>query len=283
MTLQINMFCFVHIEKAAGTTFHTILLNNFASYTVVTPWSYWSNDDKNIFLEEEVLALRKIMKFSKGFGGHSVRSYLRYENILEQPIQYITFLREPISRYLSHYNYQKNVMKIDITFEDYLNESRFSNFMTKRIGGCYDIRQAKKNLIKQFSFVGLVEHFDESLLLLNDIVFGGSLDVLYEKKNVAKNDDKIISIDTYTEQIKSNNCLDIDLYEFAKTSLYPQFVKQYTGHLQEDLVAFSDFRASRCVKRSFGHRILSRVYDGIFQNLERKVHRQYHDSTHDYR
>lgn len=92
------MFCFVHIGKAAGTTLHTIFLNN-----------YWSSDD-------------------------------------------------------------------------FLVEENFSNFMTKRLAGTYDLEKAKERLNTSFSFVGLTELFEQPLLIMKYRLFDEDFDLIYQKK-----------------------------------------------------------------------------------------------------
>ena len=106
------MFCFIHIERAGGTTLHYIFRNNFLRYLTLTPWSYWANKGENVFSKHEAKWLFRLLPFTPGFGGHTTRCYLDYEEVVGA-LNYITFLRDPIRRYKSHYNYQRKVMNIN--------------------------------------------------------------------------------------------------------------------------------------------------------------------------
>lgn len=270
------MFCFVHIEKAAGTTLHTIFLNNYWSYVQITPRVYWTNEEHNAFLKEEAFRLSKILKISKGFGGHTVRSYLDYESALERDVKYITFLRNPITRYISHYNYQRNIMGIDRSLDEFLAEEKFSNFMTKRLAGSYDLKKAKERLSNSFSFVGITELFDESLLIMKYRLFDEKFNLNYKKRNVAKpcQSDKLSK--EYIERIQQNNLLDLELYEHAKEIFENRYKKEYPRDLSIDLEEFKKNKRKSISKNRITHRILSRGYDLIFNTIESKIHYKYH-------
>ncbi|MCI5131154.1 MAG: hypothetical protein D3904_06430 [Candidatus Electrothrix sp. EH2] len=270
------MFCFIHIEKAAGTTLHTIFLNNYWSYVQIQPRLYWTNREENALLPEEICSLKKILKFSQGFGGHTVRSYLGYEKILERKIDYITFLREPVKIYISHYNYQKNVMKVDWSVDNFLAEESFSNFMTKRIAGGYDLKKAKEILTKHFSFVGLTEFFDQSLLIMKYRLFSEDFDMFYQKRNVARSYYSENFSKERIQQIKKNNRLDIELYAYVKDILYKRYLDEYPGNLFKDIEDFKKSKAEYSYKKNIIHRFLSRGYDILFHYLQGNIHRKYH-------
>ncbi len=131
----------------------------------VTPWYRGSaNDEYNYFTKNEARYFFKILPFTKGFGGNSVKSWLNYEQVLNCKIDYITFLRNPIERYISHHNQYKNEKKTYWDIKQYLRQREFDNLMTKRIAGSADLNKAKKILLEDFTFVGLTERFDESLI-----------------------------------------------------------------------------------------------------------------------
>ncbi len=270
------MFCFVHIEKAAGTTLHTIFLNNYWSYVHVTPRVYWTNKEKNALLAEEVLRLGKILKFSQGFGGHTVRNYLGYESVLGRKVKYITFLRDPVKRYISHYNYQKNIMGIDWSLDDFLAEEKFSNFMTKRITGSYDLERAKKQLTTSFSFVGLTEYFDQSLLIMKYRLFDECFGLSYQKRNVARPYQPESLSEKHIQHVKQNNQLDLELYEHAKDIFENRYRKEYPGNLCKDLEELEKKKRKHSSTKKNIHRLLSYGYDLVFHAIEKKVHRQYH-------
>jgi hypothetical protein len=75
----------------------------------MTPWYLRANARGNELSFEEVLMLFRLLPHTRGFGGHTTRSYLGYERAAGRPIRYVTFVRDPVKRYLSHFNHQRSV------------------------------------------------------------------------------------------------------------------------------------------------------------------------------
>ncbi len=217
------MLCFIHIERAGGTTLHKVLINNYyLKYLVLTPWYYWTDEDQNTLKKEELHQLLTYLPTVEAFGGHNVRSYHDYQAVCPT-IEYITFLRDPVKRYISHYQYQVNVMKKKWTIESFLDNSRFDNFMTKRIIGSYDVEKAKKHLQQDYAFVGLTDQFEESLLLMKQKLNVPSFNIYYERRNAARDNrlkDTIINDETIIAEIKARNNLDQKLYDYVKQTLF---------------------------------------------------------------
>jgi len=236
------MFCFIHIEKAAGSTLHNLLKYNYPNYVSLYPWYYWSNDSEAIVSAKELKILEKFFPFKSSFGGHTLRAYLGYEEVLKKQISYFTFFREPISRYLSYYYYQNDKMGFERTIEEYLNETRFNNFMTVRIAGDSDLDKAKQIVSEKIKFIGLTEEFNKSLLLLNQKIFNNKFDMRYEKRNIS-NRSIVISIGDLTmdqqEKVIGNNQKDIELYSFAK-ELFLEQINNYNGDLLHDEKMFNE-------------------------------------------
>ena len=215
------MICFIHIEKTAGTTIDHIFINNFSFYYSLKSYCYWTNQKGSFFKEKEFRSLIKLFPFINGIGGHSIRNWLEYEKSSTN-LNYITFLREPISRYLSHYRYQKHIMNIPWNIHTFLNENRFDNYMTFRLSEKGDLNEAKVNLMK-FDFVGLQEEFDTSLILMQYYLKDLNLSINYESKNVSntKNDNVVSFLDNdyIKKKIIEKNLKDIQLYNFAKEQI----------------------------------------------------------------
>ncbi len=249
-----SFLCFIHIERAGGTTLHHILRNNFPSFLTLPP-SLWTNEPDATFTSEELHTFLRLLPFTRGIGGHTTRVSAGYETAASAPIAYFTYLRPPLERYVSHFRYQVARMDIPWSFEAFLAEPRFANFMTTRIAGRPDIELAKRLLRERFAFVGLTDRFDESLLLMRRALGLADFDIRYERQNAAPasgpaasgaeplDDPAILS------QVKEQNKLDLALYEFARTTLYPEYIRQYGSALSGDLERFRaenrGFRFSR--------------------------------------
>ncbi len=235
------IFCFVHIEKAAGMTLHALLRNNFPfSYVTVTPWYLWSNEAGAELTAEEVRGLARALPNLRGFGGHTTRSYCGYADALGRPVRYFTFLREPIARYVSHYRHQVHAMKKGWTLDTFLNERRFDDYMTVRLAGRPDVEQAKRQLRKAFCCVGLMERFDESLLLLRGALGYPKMDLRYQRENESRapgGASESLEDASVQERLRRANRLDLELYRFARDELYPAQVAAYGAGLSADLSA----------------------------------------------
>ena len=83
---------FLHIPKTAGTTFHTFLASRFAE-DEVCPAHTW----------HDLVALS-----AEQIGGYSFiwgHFYAYLHRHVPQPLRYVTFLRDPVERALSHYGH----------------------------------------------------------------------------------------------------------------------------------------------------------------------------------
>lgn len=231
-----TILAFVHIEKAAGTTFNSILQRNFlARHCDVVPMH---KNDNRIFSSKSLKTLIKINPFLKSISGHSVSPYSNFTDT-NINIKYLTFFREPISRYISQYQYSVVHRGSRWTFQDFLDKEYASNFQTKKIAGTADFLQAKSILENIFFFVGITEKFNESLLLLKEMLKPLDFDVRFESKNVSKNTKIQNSIaqgfDKYRKQIETRNIVDIQLYDYVINTLYP---KQLSRH--QEVITHAD-------------------------------------------
>ncbi|SDN60223.1 Sulfotransferase family protein [Paenibacillus sp. yr247] len=151
--------------------------------------------------------------------GHMYFGMHRY---LSKPYTYMTMLREPIDRVISHYYYflGKNHFKTDTSFEEFITKPKFFNFQTRYLSGgnIPDLQLAKENIHNHFSIVGITEMFDESLFLMKK-QFGWE-HINYAKKNVtASRPAKEQISKVFIDLIVKHNEIDIELYHYAKNLL----------------------------------------------------------------
>jgi len=236
-----DKICFIHIEKAGGSTLHNWFKYYMPNYLSLDPYYTWTNEKDSEFSNRELEILKMFHPMISGFGGHRLRSYLCYEDLFNQNLKYITFLRNPIARYLSHFQHQNEMMKNERSLNEFLNERRFNNFMCVKICGKQDGVLAFKQLKKMFSFVGFVEDFNKSLLLLCNEFSNHSIQPYYEKKNEGNRNMKI-NFDKLDEnfqfKIEQNNREDIILYKLAKDYFSNIYDINYKGNINEDLKIF---------------------------------------------
>ena len=222
-----DIICFVHIEKAAGTTLkHIFRRIFFLRHLTVRPYfkpqNYKYIPYSAVFSTKDLQLILKFNPFIKVISGHALKPFVDLENSGKK-IKYITILRNPIDRYLSHYEFSIRVVKRNWTFEDYMNIEEHKNFQTRKIAGKEDLKIAKEILEKKLFAVGVAEQFDEFLALLS-IKFNFEKDIWkYEIKNKGKNKNLIAELRSkYFDKIASKNQLDIQLYDYVVKTILPK-------------------------------------------------------------
>ncbi len=267
--------CFVHIERAGGTTMHSMFQNSSPTYVSLKTWCN-RQDKRNILSPKKLEFMLQVLPFTSGIGGHSTRYNLDYLDVVSsgRELFFLTFLREPVARYMSHYNYQKLIMGIDWDLKNFLADKHFSNFQTKRIAGEENLEKAIEILTKGFSFVGLTGRFDESLVLLKRYLLG--LDIRYEKRNELRQNIDVMKYNDLSEverqKIEHANELDMKLYDHVKNVIYNDSVTEYGIELDEDVRKFK--RSNEKYKYPRGRHIILMGYKALFRYLiEPAMHR----------
>ena len=258
---------FLHIPKAAGSTLTAIIQRQYRSEEMIKSYELMfaaATHEKLSSLESarfrytyvktmapEKLAQVKVLMGHEGFGFH---------NLFSSPTKYITMLREPVERVISHYYYvlshPKNrlydpVHSQNMDLADFVHSGlsvEVDNSQTKYLAGLETpylaygeygdelLAQAQKNLQQYFAVVGLTERFDASLLLLKRQL--GWQMPFYTRVNVSRNRPPKKQISpSIVEQIKEYNRLDLELYQFAKR-LFEEQVQQQGPHFARELKLF---------------------------------------------
>lgn len=218
---------FLHLPKNGGTTFHAILNRMYPkenTFTIVRAVPPHNNlpDFKNMEPNE-----RKKIKLLKGHAPFGLHEYM------DSNTKYITFLRKPEDRIVSLYYYvlgkPKNRLYNTIKnmslyeFVSQVKSSDVNNCQVKWISGIDDteemmLEKALENIENHFSFVGLTEKFDLSLLLIKK-KYNWPLPY-YKVKNKTLGRPSIMEIDAKTkETINEFNASDNKLYQIIEERL----------------------------------------------------------------
>lgn len=211
----------VHIPKTAGSSLSSIL------YSMYKPEEIYSVSNPKINVTES------ITENTKCFLGHNL--YGQHQEW--GPCIYITMLRDPIDRVISHYYYVKHFVNdssfVNKSLDEFVELDRFSNMQTRFItGGNLDLKQAINNL-ENFEFYGITEKFAESLFLLK--MKFGLKEIKYLKKNVNSERPNIKNVSSrIIEKIRNKNEVDINLYQWAKGE-FESKIKSLDESLKSDL------------------------------------------------
>jgi len=230
---------YIHIPKTAGTTVKEIITKNYISTDIA--WIYHPTPIK----AKESFLLEKDKNYSIIMGHFD---YGLHENLKNQ-YKYYTILRNPIDRVISHYAFvlnQKNhylhniVHKNKMSLNDFVSAkltTELNNGQVRMLVGAggyhknkfskYDIpygqcdfwmlEEAKKNIKNNFSFIGIQEKFEQSLVIMSKKMVLNK-NIPYIKVNQNRNKRKLLrgQVDKNTiETITKYNELDIELYNFV--------------------------------------------------------------------
>jgi Galactose-3-O-sulfotransferase len=232
------MYAFIHIPKAGGSTLSTILRRSFLSrhcdlklrdgfyYPVLTAaalrrahWIYWRLES---------------------IAGHYVAPHVDLESYWPD-VRYYTFLRDPVRRCISEYQRAIDRLKSRMPFDQWIADPLTRNRITKHLAGCEDAERAIDVLESRVGMVGLVERFDESLLLLRHWMDDPRLDIRYRAKNVARRNvikKQLLGDPRAMQRLADANQLDLRVYRHVVEQIYPRQVARYGPRLAEDVAHF---------------------------------------------
>jgi hypothetical protein len=233
------LLAFVHIPKTAGGSVTSMLTAAYSKEGIGKTGNYVRNPEKTA------------KKISKGVGkdrrisaGHTPYGALRQE--LPPDTRYMTFLREPVDRVLSHYyrhihirdprraakgghqsgtGWRAKAGSIEEALVD-MRLPQISNLATRFLSGAPSppmtgdlpasaLDDAKESL-RGFAFVGIQERFEESLVLLQRML--GLRGIPYRDRHVSSGDARPTVDEIPDEQralIEEYNALDAELYRFG--------------------------------------------------------------------
>lgn len=222
---------FLHIPRTGGTTVDAIFFNNIPQSEIIRVYKDNEYHEHSFHNSDELTKIRYIT-------GHLLLQNYNPLKIYDTEVNVFTFLRNPLDRLISEYTFYKtwpknHLYKIinegNISFLDYLISKekilkyRGKNFMTRCISGKSFISgkhpyaalgSAKRQLEKSFFFFGILEFFNESILLLSDIIklkniFFKQHNKLVQgvKKEISENE-KAVALEL--------NRADCELYSFAR-------------------------------------------------------------------
>ncbi len=243
-------FCFLHIPKTGGVTFHNILIDQYSGEKRM---SLVSKEQSKVFFDlpaEE----KKDYKLVKG------HFWFDFEHFSPTPDSvYFTFLRKPISRTVSHYWFlfqnprhwfYKEMMANNYSLLELYKNGKvlnLDNCMVRFLCGNIfkpwgeidetDLAVAKNNFDKHFQHFGINEYYDESLLILANQL--GWKPPYYARLNQGtKKKKEPFDIETQELMVRYN-AMDEKLYAYALEKFKIK-LKENSALLEKQLPAFRE-------------------------------------------
>jgi len=227
-------FRFIHIEKAAGTSFHEAFFQSIKGYHVYYPFNWKIDNYLDQYTPERDQDLVSGLFGFKHGGGHSLRSF---SHLNPEGYIFFTLLRNPVDRFISHYYHHKEVLKRDITFAEFANDDLMHNFMCKRISGENSFLKAKAEIERTKMMLGILEDLPHSIDILNSRLVAEKIGCIDEipLSNTRNSRGGEVDLKLTKEELtlaKACNTEDILLYEYAKSKLDALKESQVYCHCQ---------------------------------------------------
>jgi Galactose-3-O-sulfotransferase len=245
------LIVFVHVPKTGGMTLDSILARR------LRPISADSMDEAKSLIEslpEFELGQVELLSGHVPYGVHA---------FFHRPAKYVTMLREPVRRVVSHYWFVRNdpdhylyraVIDDKLTLRDYADRGcrlsaeiengqvwMFSE-RARRLE-CADrqsLEEAKGVLRDEFAVVGTTERFDESVVCMQHVL--GLKRPVYVRRNIGPGPRGLLDEETRAA-IKAHNRLDAELYAWANELLDAQ-IRRIGPRFRQDLARFRRLNAA---------------------------------------
>lgn len=232
---------FLHIPKAAGSTLHPVLERHYSKHSYRTISVPAQLEVFKCLPEEERRRIR-LLKGHMPFGMHTY---------LEGSSRYITLLRHPAERIVSHYFYVKrrpghylhHHLAAGMGLAEFASaglSGEMDNGQVRLLSGhdqdipCGQCTRdlldtAKRNIEEHFAVAGLTERFDESLVLMS-IVLGWNWTPYYLNRNVTMGKPGAKQIDPLAlKAIEQASPLDFELYDWATRRFQDQLIQHQSS------------------------------------------------------
>ena len=240
MTQPNPTLIFLHIPKAGGSTLYHVLDWNYDHpYTITV----YKQIPPLIALPD---AEKRQIQCLKGMVFYGIHRYL------PQDCTYITIMRDPVERVISHYFYSFSrkrrlgevIQEID-PVEALQREPFHVTYQLRLLLGGDNIDSvlhdplpdnavdiAKQNLARHFAVVGVLDHYDAALLLMKR-AFGWSR-AFYARQNVGKERDPRSEIPAPLLDRLTEACApEIELYRYVKQQTEALIAQQDAGFRAE--------------------------------------------------
>ena len=271
MSSTADLIAYVHVMKTGGQTMCDILRQSF-------PGRHCDLQARGVATAEDLRFARRFYPGLLSVAGHGVVPLGDLAAACDS-IRYFVFLRDPVERCVSHYQYRRNKDETS-DFESWV--VKHANYQTRFLlrtsnsGETWpvaDAGRAIEAIDRHVGFVGLQERFDESLVLFGRWLGDPALDVAYRARNVASSSairGQILADPRTVEMIRAYHVEDEKLYRHVRDVVYPRQLAQYGTTLAADVAALRGrlpapqrrvlSRSRAAVKRGLFYKPLARAF-----------------------
>lgn len=236
---QQEVLIFLHIMKAGGTTLNGIINQQYRRNSIVRINGINNRNQ----IQDMPESRRKEIKLIRGHFAFGLHYFLDCQ------ATYFTMVREPIGRFMSNFYYQQQrsndkIFK-QLSLEDFvwLKGQEQSNAQTKMLCGITQrmesckqdnmLEIAKYNIDNYFSSIGILERFDESLVIFKRKYNWNFPVYLKQNKSINKPKNNNLSKEAI-KALEKYNAMDIELYKYVSQKFQRQ-VESYGKSFEQEL------------------------------------------------
>ena len=220
------MLISLHLPKTAGSSFRKSLENHFGNENVLIDhkdFPLHSNYQKREL--KALLHFFKLFLFRKRYGdlkcihGHFLPfKYLPFRFFLKKDIFFLTWIRNPVDRLVSHYNYWIRAYNSRKSFglhkrvvEEKWSLEKFC--LSKEMRDMYS-QYLWKFPLKKFDFIGVTEFYDEDMEYLSKNVFKSEIPIYKKRAGIRDSSYKLLTND-FKKKVERFHDKDMRLYKEA--------------------------------------------------------------------
>lgn len=259
----VGVLAHAHIMKTAGQTICDILRQSF-------PGQHCDLQGGHVATAADLRLAERFYPRLKSIASHCVVPAGDLVAVGDW-FRFFTFLRDPVRRCASHYQFVCRRTKSPANFDTWLEKN--ANYQTRFLAREANADRAIEVLDRRVGFVGLVERFNESLVLLRRWSQEPALDIHYRSRNMAKDNrikQQLLADPKIVARIREHNAEDYKLYRYACQVVYPRQVGQYGPLLEADLAELeSSLPAAR--KASIARTLASAKRNLFYKPVARRL------------
>lgn len=270
------MLAFAHIQKTAGITLNQVLRRSFGlRHCDVEPWSLKGDYFGTSYSADDHLKLMRFLPHIVSIAGHHVKPHSDLVSACPD-VDYFTFLRDPVARTASHYQHVVRRMGEAVPLEEWIKRDEFRNVQTMHIAGRADLGKAIEILNESCLFVGLVDRFDESLVMMRKRLGDARLDIRYTPRNVAVDasmEHRLMAEPSTKALLQDANTIDEQLYDYVVDELYERQRREFGSALEAELESFRIHNSPAAISRKA---MLNRITRNLYYKPVLRYSRRRH-------
>ena len=243
-----SLLAFLHLAKTGGRSVETMLRSSLGpAYCHAIPWRRPLAPGETgrplaiaTYDADDFRRLHRLWPFMRAVGGHALTLWSGLHET--RPVRYFAFLREPVARMASHYQFHVATSPRPLDLDAWCAWHEPREHQLKYFSREADPARAIAAIGEHGVFVGLLERFDESLLLLRGLL-APELNPAYRRANTAGSNrlaKELLADPASRERLASLVRGEQELYAWVRDELYPRQVAAYGAErLAADLARFA--------------------------------------------